>query len=74
MIQIAVDEHEFLKSSEEFFRIVLSASVLMDHSVSSVFILFYGVLQGSVLGILLFILFTTSLSTVIFNLSANHHF
>ncbi len=47
--------------------------VNIENSKSSVFQLRYGVPQGSVLGPLLFILYTTPLSTVISNSSANHH-
>jgi hypothetical protein len=47
--------------------------VKIEDSVSSVYQLLYGVPQGSVLGPLLFILYTTPLSTVISNSSANHH-
>ena len=47
--------------------------VSIEDSVSSVYQLLYGVPQGSVLGPLLFILYTTPLSTVISNSSANHH-
>ena len=46
--------------------------VNIDGSKSSSFQLFYGVPQGSVLGPLLFILYTTPLSTVISNSSAHH--
>jgi len=46
--------------------------VNIENSKSSVFQLLYGVPQGSALGSLLFILYTTPLSTVISNSSANH--
>jgi len=48
--------------------------VNIENSKSSVFQLLYGVRHGSVLGPLLFILYTTPLSTVISNSSANHQF
>ena len=47
--------------------------VSIEDSISAVYQLLYGVPQGSVLGPLLFILYTTPLSTVISNTSANHH-
>ena len=47
--------------------------VNIENSKSSVFQIFYGVSQGSLLGHLLFILYTTPLSTVISKSSADHH-
>jgi Reverse transcriptase (RNA-dependent DNA polymerase) len=47
--------------------------VNVENTKSSLFQLLYGVPQGSVLGPLLFILYTTLLSTVMSNSSANHH-
>ena len=47
--------------------------VNIENTKSSLFQLLYGVPQGYVLGHLLFILYTTPLSTVISNSSANHH-
>jgi len=47
--------------------------VNIENSKSSVIKLLYRVPQGSVLGHLLFILYTTPLSTVISNSAANHH-
>jgi len=49
-----------------------SIYVNIENFKSSVFQLLYGVHQGSVLDPLLFILYTTPLSTVISNSSANH--
>jgi len=50
-----------------------SLYVNIENFKSSIFQLLYGVPQGSVLGPLLFILDTASLSTVISNSSENHH-
>jgi len=47
--------------------------VNVENSKSSVFQLLYGVPNGSVLGPILFILYTTFLSNVISNFAANHH-
>ena len=47
--------------------------VNIENTKSSLFQLLYGVPQWSVLGPLLFILYTTPLSTIITNSSANHH-
>jgi len=50
-----------------------SLYVNIGNSKSSVFQHPYGVLEGSILGIILFILYTTPLSTVISISAANHH-
>jgi hypothetical protein len=47
--------------------------VNLNGSKSSVFQLFYGVPRGSVLGPLLFILYTTSVSAIISKSATNHH-
>jgi len=50
-----------------------SFHVKCDSSLSSLYSSFCGGPQGSVLGLLLFIMYTTPLSTLIFPLSLNHH-
>ena len=50
-----------------------SPYVSIDSSVSYVYKLLYGVPRGSLLGPLLFISYTTLLSTIISNSSTNHH-
>jgi len=58
---------------DQIYLLNRSFYVNIENSKSSVFQLLYGVLQESVLGPLVFILYTTHLSTVISNSAANHH-
>jgi len=60
-------------SSIESNLLNCSFNINIENSKSSVFQLLYGVSQGFILGALLFILYTTPLSTVISNSAANHH-
>jgi len=59
--------------NKSYFLLNRSFYVNIENSKSSVFQLLHWVPQGFILGPLLFILYTTPLSTVISNSSANHH-
>ena len=66
--------HGFVLNWFKSYLTSYSFHVKCDKDFSSEHISSCGVLQGSVLGPVLFVMYTTPLSTVISSLSLNHHF